>query len=447
MPSFFPAGPMCSLRGALLRWLMPAFLLVGAVTAAFSYWTYGRMVDTFMDDQMRQLAQSVGAQPAAPVLPASDPARVHEWGVYVTQVWDAQGRLETSSLAGTGVGHIAEPGFRDVEQAGQDWRVFVLQTGSGRTVQVLQSGEFRSHLAAERAGFSILPLAVLLPLLVLALWGVAGAMSRAVQEIGSQAARQDEHTIAELPLERVPHEIRPLVQSFNSLLARLRDAFGVQRRFVQDAAHELRTPITAVALQLENVRRDLPPSACRDTFGQLEAGVARAQRLVDQLLRLSRHESAGAEAPAALDLREQARESVGGLIALADQRGIDLGMKDDAPGSALAVRCAAGDLRSVLDNLIENALRYTPRGGVVDVRLAREGDASVVEVIDSGPGIPAADLPRVFDRFFRVAGTGTTGSGLGLAIARGAAQRCGMRVSLANRRDASGLIARVESAA
>ena len=133
------------------------------------------------------------------------------------------------------------------------------------------------------------------------------------------------------------------------------------------------------------------------------------------------------------------------LIALADQRNIDLGLVAPPPGSPPAtLRCAAGDLRSVLDNLIENALRYTPEGGVVDVRLASQDGRPAVEVIDTGPGIPPDLLARVFDRFFRVPGSQARGSGLGLAIAQAAAQRCGLRIRLRNRDDRSGLVARVE---
>jgi two-component system OmpR family sensor kinase len=172
----------------------------------------------------------------------------------------------------------------------------------------------------------------------------------------------------------VPEEVRPLVNSFNSLLRRLGDAFATQRRFVQDAAHELRTPITAIGLQLENLRTDMTCEAAQGRYTQLELGVRRAQRLVDQLLRLSRQEAAGADGPGMVDLQAQLRESINTLITLADQRHIDLGLV--AAGAVLAapptLRCAPGDLRSVLDNLIENALRYTPEGGVVDVRLLQD---------------------------------------------------------------------------
>ena len=445
----FPSGPMCSLRRALLLWLVPLFLLVGAASAAFSYWSYNRMVSEFMDDQMQQLAHSIAANEEFVVPPTQSRERIHKWGAYVTQVFAPDGKLRVTSWRELNAGLQERPGFHDLALDGTRWRVYTTAAGGpgSHSVQVFQSGVFRSHLAAERAGAALAPVLILLPLALFILWGLAGAMSRAIQEIGRQAAMQDEHTIAELPLERVPQEIQPLVMSFNSLLARLRDAFANQRRFVQDAAHELRTPITAVALQLENVRCDMPPGACAQSFAQLEAGVWRAQRLVDQMLKLSRQEAPVPEPSGPVDLHAQLHESISALIALADQRNIDLGLVAAPEGSPPAtLRCAAGDLRSVLDNLIENALRYTPEGGVVDVRLVSENGRTAVEVIDTGPGIPPDLLARVFDRFFRVPGSQARGSGLGLAIAQAAAQRCGLRIRLRNRDDRSGLVARVELA-
>jgi len=446
----FSSSPMCSLRRTLLCWLVPLFLVVGGASAAISYWSYSTMVRTFMDEQMQQLGDSVAAQDERVSLPAMTRERVHEWGSYITQVYDAQGRLQASSFPLPGVELASAPGFHDLQTEDMYWRVYASAPSStGHRVQVLQSGRFRTHLAAERAGAALAPVLILLPLAILILWGFANGVSREVQDIARRAALQDENSITELPLTRVPREIAPLVMSFNSLLTRLRDAFATQRRFVQDAAHELRTPITAVALQLENVRRDLPDGACAQSFAQLETGVVRAQRLVDQLLKLSRQEAAAAqEAPASLDLHAQLHESIGALIVQADQRNIDLGLvADEGAAGAQMLRCPAGDLRSVLDNLIENALRYTPEGGVVDVRLTRAGGQPVVEVVDTGPGIPPDQIDRVFDRFFRVPGNGARGSGLGLSIARSAAQRCGLRITLRNREDRSGLIARVEVAA
>lgn len=440
----FPAGRMCSLRGVLMMWLLPVFLVVGAVAAFVSYLSYTHTVATFMDDQMSLLAQSVAAQSGPPSLPPVGPDQVKNWGAYVVQVFGAQGTLQSTSLPESGVAFIKEAGFHDVHGTAGDWRVYVAEGGSAH-VQVAQSGTFRTKLAAGRALGVIAPVLVLLLLSGAILWIVVEMISRAVGDIARQTSGQDEHSIAELPLTHVPREIVPLVASFNSLLGRLRDAFTTQRRFVQDAAHELRTPITAIGLQLETLRSDVCCGDTRDRFTQLELGIQRAQRLVDQLLRLSRQQEAPASdpSPAEVDVPSVLRESINGLIALAEQRRIDLGLLP-GPTGPVTLRGSPADLRSVLDNLIENALHHCPEGGVVDVRLTRDDQRLAVEVIDSGPGIPPELTERVFDRFFRVPGNGTRGSGLGLAIARSAASRCGLRITLRNRTDASGLIARVE---
>ena len=443
----FPNGPMCSLRRALMLWLVPVFLVVAAGTAAVSYWTYSNMVGLFLDDQMQQLAEALATNELPQPAKQSD-ERVHKWGAYVVQSWEPDGDLQVTSFPGARVPLLAAAGFHDVASEGKRWRVYTQPPAhaGAHSVQVLQSTSFRAKLAAERAGAAVAPFLLMLPLAMLVLWSVARAMSRALQDIGRQAAEQDEHHISELSVANVPQEIAPLVSSFNSLLRRLRDAFATQRRFVQDAAHELRTPIAAIGLQVENMRNDMNCPAAEQRFAQLEAGVRRASRLVDQLLRLSKQESAGADGPAIVDLRTQLRESMNTLIGLADQRNIDLGLAGPEQGAApIPLTCTPGDIRSLLDNLIENALRYTPEGGVVDVHVVQEQGRVAVEVVDTGPGIPQDLLPRVFDRFFRVPGNGTNGSGLGLAIAQAAAQRSGLLLTLRNREDRTGLIARVET--
>jgi two-component system, OmpR family, sensor kinase len=443
-----PGGRMCSLRRALLLWLIPLFIVVGIASAAFAYFSHGRMVNEFMDTQMEQLGSSLTGQGSELMPPPMTEERVVQWGMYVVQVWDAQGRLLRSNWRQVDAPLQQGTGFADITASGQSWRVYTSSaTPGGGRIQVLQCGSFRHKLAAEQAIASVMPVLILLPLAIFVLWGVARGVSTAVQDIGRRAESQDFNNIQELPLDRVPVEIKPLVVSFNGLLTRLRESFETKRRFVQDAAHELRTPLTALSLQLENLRSELPAQSCQQSFAQLEGGVQRASRLVDQMLKMTRQESEGPEAHSTIDLHAQVRESIGALIALADQRNIDLGVSEDAARADVHVKCAPGDLRSAIDNLIENALRYTPEGGVVDVRVGREGGRAFVEVIDTGPGIPAELMERVFDRFFRVPGSVARGSGLGLAIAQAAARRCGLKVVLRNRKDRSGLVARIEALA
>ncbi|MDN4588736.1 two-component sensor histidine kinase [Xenophilus aerolatus] len=430
----------------LLWWLVPTFLGVAVLTAGLSYGMFTHMVADFLDGQMVQLGDSIAryGQPTGPSAQVDDAAIAK--GDYGIQVFEPDGRLAGTSWSGLPAGEPLRPGLHDVRAGGRAWRVYAAAGAGGRTVQVFQSSDFRAGLAVERAGMAAVPVLVLVPLLMLVMLGVARGISRSLRAIGQQAARQDAHSIEELPLAQVPDEIRPLVASFNGLLARLRESFVAQRRFVQDAAHELRTPIAAVRVQLENLRDELAGSAGNRQLAQLEAGLQRAQRLVDQLLRMSRQEAAATEPAGAVDVEVQARESIHGLIALADRRQIDLGLVAHESGGVPTLQCTAADLRSALDNLVENAVRYTPEGGVVDVHLKREGGCVVVEVVDTGPGMAPEHLSRVFDRFYRVPGSPAEGSGLGLAIAQAAARRCGLRLSLRNRSDRSGLVARLESA-
>ncbi|MDI3380350.1 sensor histidine kinase [Xenophilus aerolatus] len=429
----------------LLWWLVPTFLAVAVVTAALSYGTFTHMVADFLDGQMVQLGDSIAryGQPTAPSAQVDDGAIAK--GDYVVQVFEPDGRPVATSWSGLPPGQPLRPGLHDVRAGGRAWRVYAAAGAGGRTIQVFQSSDFRSGLAVERAGMAAVPVLVLVPLLMLVMLGVARGISRSLRAIGQQAARQDAHSIEELPLAHVPDEIRPLVASFNDLLGRLRDSFVAQRRFVQDAAHELRTPIAAVRVQLENLRDELAGSAGNRQLAQLEAGLQRAQRLVDQLLRMSRQEAAPTEPPGPVDVEAQVRDSIHGLIALADRRQVDLGLVAQEGDEPATLHCTPADLRSALDNLIENAVRYTPEGGVVDVHLKREDARVVVEVVDTGPGIPPQYLARVLDRFYRVPGSQAEGSGLGLPIAQAAARRCGLRLSLRNRADRSGLAARLES--
>lgn len=456
-----------SLRGQLLAWLAP-WVVVGAVVAGWAFYaSYGLVLHTFMQTQMEVLARyhvPGGRGDGPPPLPVLSDESVFQWGAFVVQVWSADGQLLATSSASprAAVPLQAAPGHRLVQQGAgweQGWRAYTAPPAAPgqQRVQVLQSEQFLREEVWGRTLYVLLPLALLVPALLFTLWWVVGRASRSLRVVAQEVARRDDRSLGAIPLGpagRVPEEIVPLVASFNALLARLGEAFAAQRRFVQDAAHELRTPMAAMALQMENLRPWVPPGEAQQQFAQLDAGMRRAQHLVGQLLRLSRQEApASAQPPAPVDITAVLRDSVGQWMPLADQRNIEVGFDGT---EQVVLQASAVDLRSVFDNLLDNALRYTPEGGSVEVRLHRldaghagsPGEGSVVvDVVDTGPGIPPDLLERVFDRFFRVPGTSADGSGLGLAITRAAALRQGLRVELLARSDGvSGLVARVHLA-
>jgi signal transduction histidine kinase len=299
----------------------------------------------------------------------------------------------------------------------------------------------RSYAIRRQTLLSGLPVALLIPISAWILWMSICFALRPLDAAAQAAAVRNEHDLRALPTEDVPCEVLPLVDAMNRLLLRLNAAFAAQRRFVQDAAHELRTPITALNLQLENLKTRVKDPAAVDHVHQLEAGLSRTMRLVEQLLRLARQEApVGGNQTQQIELSAFARDAIAQIVPLADERNIEVGM---SAASVLSVSGVADDLRCVVHNLLDNAFRYTPRGGAVDISLRQESGAAVLEIADTGPGVPPDVLPRLFDRFYRVAGTQTEGSGLGLAIAKHAAERNGWQIVLVNRTPRTGLVARL----
>jgi two-component system OmpR family sensor kinase len=430
-----------SLRKQLLLWLVPVLFAAAVSTVVCTYYMFGYMVSWFMDSQMQALAESHTAETIGP--PALRPVSAHhvEKGGQVVQIWDGQGGLLASSYPALAVPLQSGDGFAEVEIDSQRWRIYSVHT-QGRSVQAIQNAEFRTHVINKQALQAGLPIALLIPISAMILWLAIRVALRRLEAVARAAAAQDENTISELPTEDVPCEISPLVMAVNRLLTRLRDAFASQRRFVQDAAHELRTPITAMTLQLENLKACSMDAETSAQVAQFEAGLKRTKRLIEQLLRLARQEAPQkADAAASnVELAEFLRDLISDLMPCADHRDIDLGLSVDINAT---VRANPHELRSLLHNLLDNALRYTPDHGVVDVRLFADGGKVVVEIVDSGPGIPPDLLPRVFDRFFRIEGSDTEGSGLGLAIAKHAAERNRIDLALDNRIERSGLVARV----
>lgn len=431
---------MTSLRKSLLAWLVPVFLAAAVIASVWTYYMFGSMVSWFMDSQMQVLADSHSENSLG--LPTLRPLTDHhiEKGGTFVQIWDGQGALLTTSYPALAVPLQQSDGFEDLRIGARRWRIYSVHT-RGRTVQSIQCLDFREDVISKQALRAGLPIALLIPISAWLLWFAACRSMGKLETVARAAAAQDENTIVELPTQDIPSEISPLVIAVNRLLTRLRDAFASQRRFVQDAAHELRTPITAMTLQLENLKACPLDAETSAQVAQFEAGLRRTKRLIEQLLRLARQEATQKmDAASNIELVGFLQELITDLMPCADHRDIDLGLSVEVTAT---VRANPHELRSLLHNLLDNALRYTPEHGVVDVRVHADGGKVGVEIVDSGPGIPPDLLPRVFDRFFRIEGSDTEGSGLGLAIAKHAAERNRIDLSLDNRIERSGLVARV----
>ena len=297
-------------------------------------------------------------------------------------------------------------------------------------VQVAETLEARTQLANEIIKGVIVPQFIVLPLAVLLVWLALTRGLAPLTALQARIRRRRPEDRSPIDARGAPEEIAPLVESFNDLLARLSASIEVQKRFIADAAHQMKTPLAGLRTQSELALRQTDPAELRRSLRQIAAATERATRLINQLLALARAEHRGAEAPVheLLDLAQLTREAVRDRVPQAIERQIDLGVDlTDQPAEVLG---AALMLRELLGNLIDNALRYTPPGGTVTARVLRDGAEVVLEVEDTGHGIPEAERARVFDRFYRVLGTRAEGSGLGLAIVREIAEQHDARVSI-----------------
>jgi two-component system sensor histidine kinase QseC len=335
------------------------------------------------------------------------------------QVRDARGAVLLRSDSGpTRPLAPLKPGFVDLTIDGEHWRTFTLKSPSGRWYQSGEQAAIRVEIAEEIAFSTLLPLLVALPLLVLFVWFAVAWACASLKRVSDAVEQRAPDHLQPIELAQVPREIQGIIKAVNGLLERLDKALSRERRFTADAAHELRTPIAALKVHTYNLRQSDDDDERAQTQAHLDAGIRRMERLVAQLLALARIESGAAVAGQAIDLTAVVQRHERDLVALGAIDGKQIALSAapaTVPGEELVID-------ALVRNLLDNALRYTPRNGRIAIRVGRDADRAVLVVEDSGPGIPEEARQRVFDRFHRELGTGVEGSGLGLSIVAEAVQ-------------------------
>ena len=405
---------MTSIRRTLLLGLSVG--LSGGILAAAGlvYFQAREEANELFDYQMKQLVASLPSQSFAPLAPSrAEEANMQE--DIVIQIWDGSGLRIYHSHEQTDLPQRAELGFSSVNTPGGAWRVYSRQLGN-TTVQVAQP------LSARRAVATKMAVRTMAPLILRGL----SAVKRAAEDVQAR----DAGSLSPVSGDGLPQEIQPLVQALNGLLSRLSVALDAQRAFVADAAHELKTPLTALGLQIRLAERAESAEDRKHAFAELKQGLERAIHLVHQLLTLARQEPGAFEqAQEDVDLVALARNVVADFVVAADAKLIDLGIKAEMPAHVTGNPAA---LRILLSNLVDNAIRYSPNGGRIDVSIQSGDRTAALIVQDAGPGIPEADLARVIDRFYRVTGTQAQGSGLGLSIVKRIAETHDADITLTN---------------
>jgi two-component system OmpR family sensor kinase len=317
------------------------------------------------------------------------------------------------------------------------WRLFVQSTVSGQRLAVGQQTEVRDEIARDSGLRTVMPFMVLIPILIALVSIMVRGMLRPIARLSQEVDRRDDQDMRPLDEQQVADEIRPLIGSINRLLRRVADNMDAQRRFLADAAHELRSPLTALSLQAENLAAtDLSP-ASKARLLPLRQGLNRSKALLEQLLTLARSQNTGAPQASQItqvSLQAVLRRVVEDSLPLAQANHIDIGVEADVEVTLAAQEV---DIVALIRNLIDNAIRYTPAGGNVEVRMHAQPGLVTVEVEDSGPGIQEMERERVFDPFYRVLGSDQDGSGLGLSIVKSIVARLHGKIELLHARSSA----------
>ena len=425
-----------SLRRAALLWMTGLLTVVGLVTILIAYVYVRNEADEFLDGQLRQIALNAGTGISAAHAPAAADRDPEDQ--FAITIWDERGRVVHQSLPGINIPRENRAGFSDVKADGELWHVYT--TGDGdHTVQVAQRETVRAEIIESAAIGAAAPILIVIPLSWLVVGWAMNRMLRQLDVLATEIAERSAMATEPIPLAGVPSEVTPLVASMNGLIERLRLAVEAQKRFLADAAHELRTPLAAMQIQVDNLAASRDPSDER--LASLAAGVRRAGALVNQLLRLARLNEPAPPDGQRVDIGALLLDCVADVAPIADRKGVDIGAH---VGSSVACCAVEADVRTLLGALIDNAVRYTSAGGSVDVNLRDRDDGPVVEIVDTGPGLPKGEEARIFDRFFRGSPHDADGTGLGLAIARRIAERHSFDLSVENRTDGqTGVCARI----
>ncbi len=439
-----------SIRKRLLAWLLSTLILAGATGEIAIYERTLSGVNRMQDYALEQVAFSM--EYANKLVPQNfeeesesdsdddmgSKGRDEDGFEFVGQMWDRRGNLVLSSSAAAPLPRFGAEGLDTVSWHEHNWRIFGVKF-KGKFIQVAQPVSVRSNTAAEIAEDALFPMAILIPVLGLLIWiGVSYGL-KPLNKVASDLETRNADSMQPISLNGLPQEIKFMVSSLNNLLERLSNAFEHQKNFIADAAHQLRTPLTALHLQAEIVSRSEHREAISEAIIHLKQGISRSSHLVEQLLTLARNQP-DKKRFEVVDLNDLSKNAICEIAPLAEAKHIDLGL--DSSGSVL-VNGDREALKVLLVNLIDNAIRYIPEAGKIDVRVRSWKTHAVLEVEDDGPGIPEEERERVFDRFYRGMGNDVLGSGLGLSIVRNIIEMHGASISLRNAQRETGLLVHI----
>ena len=414
--------------------LILMFLPLSIIAGAFSYYQTYHEAEELQDDLLRQTAAYINPK-------TTDYTQIGSENHILIQTFGQEDTVPLSNTLGEGF-HTIKGGVDDDDDDDDEYRAYIRQTPQGK-IAVLQETEYRDDLAATAAYQSVLPLLIALPLMILLTVWITYRAMRPVKTLSAALGKRRSDDLSPLDGEGVPSEIQGFVTAINQLLQRTGENIRRQQRFIADAAHELRSPLTALSLQAERLTKLPQSDEAREQTGLILQSIQRNRHLLEQLLTHARAQGSETQRNLTdISLQAQFRRVLQELMPLALNKQQDIGV---AVENDLRIRADDTEIYTLIKTFTDNAIRYTPAGGRIDIGFSETPTTLTIWVEDDGPGIPAAERSRVTDAFYRILGTEQQGTGLGLSIADAIAKRYGGKLILADSRNfAHGLLIQAE---
>ena len=411
--------------------LILMFLPLSIIAGAFSYYQTYHEAEELQDDLLRQTAAYINPK-------TTDYTQIGSENHILIQTFGQEDTVPLSDTLGEGFHTIKGSVDDDDDDDDDEYRAYIRQTPQGK-IAVLQETEYRDDLAATAAYQSVLPLLIALPLMILLTVWITYRAMRPVKTLSAALGKRRSDDLSPLDGEGVPSEIQGFVTAINQLLQRTGENIRRQQRFIADAAHELRSPLTALSLQAERLTKLPQSDEAREQTGLILQSIQRNRHLLEQLLTHARAQGSETQRNLTnISLQAQFRRVLQELMPLALDKQQDIGV---AVENDLRIRADDTEIYTLIKTFTDNAIRYTPAGGRIDIGFSETPTTLTIWVEDDGPGIPAAERSRVTDAFYRILGTEQQGTGLGLSIADAIAKRYGGKLILADSRNfAHGLL-------
>ncbi|OFM99211.1 two-component sensor histidine kinase [Neisseria sp. HMSC055F11] len=405
--------------------LILMFLPLSIIAGAFSYYQTYHEAEELQDDLLRQTAAYINPK-------TTDYTQIGSENHILIQTFGQEDTVPLSDTLGEGFHTIKGSVDDDDDDDDDEYRAYIRQTPQGK-IAVLQETEYRDDLAATAAYQSVLPLLIALPLMILLTVWITYRAMRPVKTLSASLGQRRSDDLSPLDGEGVPSEIQGFVTAINQLLQRTGENIRRQQRFIADAAHELRSPLTALSLQAERLTKLPQSDEAREQTGLILQSIQRNRHLLEQLLTHARAQGSETQRNLTdISLQAQFRRVLQELMPLALNKQQDIGV---AVENDIRIRADDTEIYTLIKTFTDNAIRYTPAGGRIDIGFSETLTTLTIWVEDDGPGIPAAERSRVTDAFYRILGTEQQGTGLGLSIADAIAKRYGGKLILADSRN------------